>query len=334
MKRNMISSSNLAILILLITGAALVLGLAGAAHAADLCVNPGGTDGCHSSIQSAVDSAGSGDTINVETGTYSESVTIAKSLAFQANGVPIIQGCFSMSTDSVIVNGLTFDGGDICPGAGEQGGIYFVADTSGHTISGNTLNGPGSDQLFRGLLFGHNISNVSISGNNINNWKSGIYINPSSDIVMDGNTFQDNFVGIGSDGLSNVTILNNDFIDNEVEGWGASNIGLNVEAHNNKFNGNNGTAVAHYGGEVINAINNWWGDASGPAHASNPGGAGDVVSDNVAYDPWLTAPAGPSTWSAASIVGAEPHRFSEMANYLLVLLVPIAVVLLSRRKGV
>jgi len=39
---------------------------------------------------------------------------------------------------------------------------------------------------------------------------------------------------------------------------------------------------------VINAENNWWGDNSGPTHSGNPSGAGDVVSDAVDYDPWLT----------------------------------------------
>lgn len=32
---------------------------------------------------------------------------------------------------------------------------------------------------------------------------------------------------------------------------------------------------------------NWWGSASGPTHASNPGGTGDSSSDDVDFDPWL-----------------------------------------------
>jgi hypothetical protein len=41
---------------------------------------------------------------------------------------------------------------------------------------------------------------------------------------------------------------------------------------------------------TINAENNWWGDASGPAHGSNPTGTGDAVSDFVDFTPWLTSP--------------------------------------------
>lgn len=41
---------------------------------------------------------------------------------------------------------------------------------------------------------------------------------------------------------------------------------------------------------VINAVNNWWGDASGPYHAElNPTGIGDKISNNVDFIPWLTS---------------------------------------------
>lgn len=42
---------------------------------------------------------------------------------------------------------------------------------------------------------------------------------------------------------------------------------------------------------IVNAISNWWGDASGPYHPTlNPGGLGDSVSDYVDFEPWLTGP--------------------------------------------
>ena len=50
---------------------------------------------------------------------------------------------------------------------------------------------------------------------------------------------------------------------------------------------------------IIDAENNWWGDASGPLDPSddratgglyNPDGLGDKVSDYVDYEPWLTNP--------------------------------------------
>jgi len=38
----------------------------------------------------------------------------------------------------------------------------------------------------------------------------------------------------------------------------------------------------------VDATDNWWGDATGPTHSSNPGGTGDAVSDYVLYGSWLT----------------------------------------------
>jgi hypothetical protein len=44
----------------------------------------------------------------------------------------------------------------------------------------------------------------------------------------------------------------------------------------------------NYGLNQVDAINNWWGDDSGPYHPTlNPQGKGNKVSDNVLFDPWL-----------------------------------------------
>ncbi len=329
-----IPAIRLLVLMPLIAGLTLALGLVPMAHGDTLCVNTGGTDGCEGSIQAAVDAAVAGDTINVATGTYVEGVSVNKSVTLEASGTPVVQGGFSIAADNVTVNGFTFEGGYTFPGEPNMVAIYMVGTTGGHTISGNMLTGPGTTVGSRGILFGYYVSDVTISGNDITNWMSGIYINPSNIIVIQGNTFHENYVGIGSDGLSSVNIIDNDFIDNELEGWGASAVGANVAAHSNRFNGNNGTAVGHYGGDAINAINNWWGDASGPTHDSNPDGLGDAVIGNVLYDPWLLTPdptPTPATWGAASIVGAEFNRTSRAANYLFLLFVPVGAVLLWRR---
>ena len=74
----------------------LVVGLISAAspnrqvRGADLCVNPGGTDGCFATIQEAIDAAADGDTITVAAGTYTltSTINISKSVTLlgpQAN---------------------------------------------------------------------------------------------------------------------------------------------------------------------------------------------------------------------------------------------------------
>lgn len=52
-------------------------------------------------------------------------------------------------------------------------------------------------------------------------------------------------------------------------------------------------------------LGNWWGDATGPAHASNVGGVGDVVSDDVTFAPWGTD---------ATCGGSVAHNFVFLAN--------------------
>jgi len=61
-----------------------------------------------------------------------------------------------------------------------------------------------------------------------------------------------------------------------------------LDVHCNNFIDIEGFAVNNtFDTFTVHAENNWWGDASGPTHAGNPGGSGDTVSDNVDYDPWL-----------------------------------------------
>lgn len=51
----------------------------------------------------------------------------------------------------------------------------------------------------------------------------------------------------------------------------------------------NGVGLDNPTGVVVNAVGNWWGDPSGPTHASNVGGTGDVVTDDVNFTPWETS---------------------------------------------
>jgi hypothetical protein len=69
--------------------------------------------------------------------------------------------------------------------------------------------------------------------------------------------------------------------------------GVSINCSNiygNSEYGVNNTVVA-----TVDATNNWWGDASGPTHASNPAGSGDVVSDKVDFNPWLVEEDGTET---------------------------------------
>ena len=53
----------------------------------------------------------------------------------------------------------------------------------------------------------------------------------------------------------------------------------------------------------------WWGDASGPTHASNPNGIGSEINDMVSYEPWLGAtPTYPFGFQEAMVM---PASFSQ-----------------------
>jgi len=71
-----------------------------------------------------------------------------------------------------------------------------------------------------------------------------------------------------------------------------------ISIYYNNFSGNNQYALSvedGLTGSPLNAENNWWGNATGPTHAGNPGGTGDAVSDNVDFDPWLLEKNGTET---------------------------------------
>ncbi len=72
----------------------------------------------------------------------------------------------------------------------------------------------------------------------------------------------------------------------------------------NNFTGSTAFAV-NSAGSAVTATQNWWGNASGPTHASNPGGTGVAVSDNVTFSPWCTTAlptCDPQTGIAAQLV--------------------------------
>ena len=123
-----------------------------------------------------------------------------------------------------------------------------------------------------------------IHNNTIMNFEVGIYIigcNPYTGSVnlirnttVTQNTVTNNLVGfkqIGFEGgYSPITLHYNNIYDND-------DYGALVDIT--------------YGTAILNATLNWWGDPSGPHHPTlNPDGLGDEVSDNVDFDPWLTAP--------------------------------------------
>jgi len=104
--------------------------LAPTAAAATLCVNPGGSHGCYSSIQTAVNHASANDVIKVAAGTYSEEVDI---------GIPV--SILGAGATSSIIDATGFAHGVFVDGF-DHSNLHDV------TIAGFTV----KNALFEGVL--------------------------------------------------------------------------------------------------------------------------------------------------------------------------------------
>ncbi len=88
----------------------------------------------------------------------------------------------------------------------------------------------------------------------------------------------------------------------------------------NNLHDNAEEAVANWNAPPLDARNNYWGDPTGPFHATpNPGGLDDNVGDNVLFYPWLNAPGGGAAAGAMQVSTGAPRQISpgETVDYAL-----------------
>lgn len=139
-------------------------------------------------------------------------------------------------------------------------------------------------------------NNVNIELND-----SFLTVNGNSNLISDSVSFKNGSIKINSDGFSKLKY--NNIIDVKVSNNGLLEISNSTLESSTLTNNNNGTinaskndfltigqAIENTSENIVQAENNWWGDASGPTHTSNPNGTGAQVSDNVDFDPWVTEP--------------------------------------------
>jgi hypothetical protein len=142
-------------LVAVLAGLALGLGSVPTAQAATLCVNPGGTGGCYSSIQAAINAASSGDTIDVEAGTYVQGGTqllINKSITVRAKPGLLVRpkivfnyGDWNKCAVQIAADNVVFEGFEVDNSAhwGSSPRGYLVGDynspRNGWTIRNNDI---------------------------------------------------------------------------------------------------------------------------------------------------------------------------------------------------
>ncbi|MDY6983064.1 MAG: hypothetical protein SV422_08250, partial [Pseudomonadota bacterium] len=181
--------------------------------AADILVTPPAT------IQSAVDSAVSGDRVLVPAGEYTENITLKDS------GVSIV-GAGDGPADTIIIGGIrtgnksniTISKLTVRKGHnwGDDGnddpGIRLEQNTSGHVLSDLVLDGTGRDpaQAARGILFHANVLNVTITDVSASGWAHGAFINPGSSVTF--TNYQASAGGsIGADGAKGIVVDDSTF---------------------------------------------------------------------------------------------------------------------------
>ncbi|MDO8834783.1 MAG: FlgD immunoglobulin-like domain containing protein [Vicinamibacterales bacterium] len=158
-------------------------------------------------------------------------------------------------------------------------------DNQGWALNLNNVHGSLTANLF---------TDTNLTGPQWYDDQSGMIIaSTNNNLALTGNTFSNlatSGVNIydGFDGV--LTGTGNSFINCATAGVrvrpGVPSDLSEVAFNGNTFTGNT-VGVQNTGGPVLNALNNWWGSASGPYHATtNQGGTGDPVTDNVNYRPW------------------------------------------------
>ncbi|GEM_PF-1622620 len=213
----------------------------------------GGAD--FTSIQAAIDSAISGDTVYVYAGAYSENVVVNKQLTLEGEGAEVVtvtnrtsdSPVFNVTADYVNISGFTVTGATgyyagIYLGGVEHctissnnvlinhNGIYLYHSDNNTIIDNNVSSSIGCGS---GILLRSSDSNCIINNNASNNEYPGIYLVASGSNTITGNTLLNNTACNYTYGAlelyfssSSNTITNNTIIDNVGNGiriWDSSN---------------------------------------------------------------------------------------------------------------
>jgi parallel beta-helix repeat protein len=249
--------------LMLVCGAFVALAMSAAAGAAGTTryVSPTGTDAgnCTASpcrtITYAVAQASSGDTISVASGTYAESVAVTKTLVLVGHDATIDAVGQTLPPNGVVISGAAAAGTSLSGFTVENAGLegIFVVQTSGVTISGNTVVNNDAYGPFNPLCVDQpddcgeaihlqSVTGSTVSGNLVQNNVGGILLTdengPTSGNVIRDNRVLDNTLDcgitlashwfqLGAPAAPNVAgVYQNLVLHNTSNGNGAAGIGV------------------------------------------------------------------------------------------------------------
>ena len=227
------------------------------------------------SIQSAIDSATAGQTICLANGVHNsdayplrvneDNLTIA---GVSVSGATLSGGVI-LDNDGTKVTGINIGGSNLL---GEIFGVYVNTGVDNAEVSFNSIIGLNVASS-RGIINATGTTTNAIYKHNVvNNWNTGIFLNPSTGMLVDYNTVTSNIVGIGNDNPTNNTLSHNVIKGNSLEGIGALLNGaesLTVNLNNLYSNGASDD-LNSYGATSVLAENNWWGDLTPADNVTGP----------------------------------------------------------------
>jgi parallel beta-helix repeat protein len=206
-----------------------------------------GSGQIYTSIQDAINAANESDTIIVHSGTYSETITVGKTLTITGEGSSssTISGSgdhtLKISSNNVIISGFKIQ---------NSGGSYYC-------------------------FFLDSVTGCEISDNIIRNGGHGIYLGGSNSNNIEDNTIEDNNVGIYLSNSDSNTIKINNIQSNNANGIFLTSSSSNNKIYLNDFTNNLDSNGKDYGSNDwdYNSQGNYWDDYND--YDSNEDGIGD-----------------------------------------------------------
>jgi predicted outer membrane repeat protein len=220
------------------------------------------------------------------------------------------------SIEAASITGTTFTNNTASPGG--NGGAIFDSSSNGMTLanttfSGNSASGGNGGAVHDSSVGGLTVTDSAFSDNTATGGDGGaIFDSSSGGLAFNSGTLSNNSVSPGGNGggiydssSGGLRITNVVFTGNTATGgdggaiYDSSSVGTGPVS-NNCIEGNTATisggGIFRSGAPALNAIDNWWGAATGPSQAGP--GTGDAVSPDVTFAPFLT--------SAPSICSTSP----------------------------
>lgn len=177
----------------------LLVVLVSCASAASLSV---GSKAKYKTIQSAVDAAQNGDTINVAPGTYKEVVTSTKQLNIigQKGKYPKVNGFWFKAGGNGVINGFSIykDGVTLTEAGGStiRNNYFYTGwvDISGQSCSGNTIM---NNKFSKSGIYLYETYDNAVTGNTISGASTGLTLKESATCTtITKNTFKNCNVGV------------------------------------------------------------------------------------------------------------------------------------------